>query len=93
MAAQHLVKRGLRWQVGDSHSIRVWQDQWLTTRSTYRVVTPERPGNQIKMVRELLREDRLEWDIELVRGLFLPQDAEAILSILVSESATKDRMV
>ena len=45
------------------------------------------------MVRELLREDGLEWDIELVRGLFLPQDAEAILSIPVSESTAKDRMV
>ena len=60
MAAQHLVKRGLRWQVGDGWSIRVWQDQWLTTRSTYRFVTPERPRNQIKMVRELLREESLE---------------------------------
>ena len=24
MAAQHLVKRGLRWQVGDGCSVRVW---------------------------------------------------------------------
>ena len=31
MAAQHLVKCGLRWQVGDGCSIRVWQDKWLTT--------------------------------------------------------------
>ena len=93
MAAQHLVKWGLRWQVEDGRSIRVWQDQWLTTRSTYRVVTPERPGNQIKMVRELLREEGLEWDTELVRGLFLLQDAEAILSIPISKSVAKDRMV
>ena len=27
MAAQHHVKRALRWQVGDGCSIRVWQDQ------------------------------------------------------------------
>ena len=45
------------------------------------------------MVKELLREGGLEWDIELVRGLFLPQDAEAILSIPINESAAKDRMV
>ena len=44
MAAQHLVKRGLRWQVGDGCSIRVWQDQWLTTRSTYKMATPKIPG-------------------------------------------------
>ena len=45
------------------------------------------------MVRDLLREDGLEWDIELVKGLFFPQDAKAILSIPVSESVAKDRMV
>ena len=55
MATQQLVKRGLRWQVGDGRSIRIWQDQRLSTRNTYRVVTPERAGNQIKMVWELLR--------------------------------------
>ena len=45
------------------------------------------------MVRDLLGEEGMEWDIELVRGLFLPQDAEAILSIPISESIAKDRMV
>ena len=40
-----------------------------------------------------LREDGLEWDIGLVRDLFLPQDAEAILSIPISESFARDRMV
>ena len=93
MATQQLVKRGLRWQVGDGRSIRIWQDQWLSTRNTYRVVTPERAGNQIKMVWELLREENLEWNTELVREIFLPQDAEAILSIPISESRARDRMV
>lgn len=91
--AQHLVKRGLRWQVGDGQGIQIWQDQWISTRSTYRVVTPERLGNQIKMVSDLLKDEGMGWNIELVRGLFLPQDAEAILGILISESAAKDRMV
>lgn len=93
MAAQHLVKRGLRWQVGDGQGIQIWQDQWLTTRSTYQVVTLGRHGNQIKMVSDLLKDKGIGWNIELVKGLFLPQDAEAILGILISESTAKDRMV
>ena len=44
------------------------------------MVSPERPGNQIRMVSELMREGSMEWDIELVKRLFLPQDVEAILS-------------
>lgn len=93
IAAQHLVKRGMRWQVGNGCRIHVWQDQWLTNRSTYRVVSLERLGNQIKMVCELLKEGGKEWDIELVRGFFLKQDVEAILSTPISESIAMDKMV
>lgn len=45
------------------------------------------------MVSDLLKDEGMGWNIELVRGLFLPQDAEAILGILISESVAKDRMV
>ena len=38
------------------------------------------------MVRDLLKEGGKEWDIELVKGLFLPQDVDAILSIPMSDS-------
>ena len=44
------------------------------------------------MIRDLMKGGR-EWDIELVRSLFLPQDADAILSILLSNLVTKDRLV
>ena len=93
MAAQHLVKCGLRWQVGDGCRIHVWQNQWLINRSTYRVVSLERPGIQIKMVCDLLKDGGKEWDIELVIGLFLPQDVEVILSTPINESVAMDRMV
>ena len=45
------------------------------------------------MVRDLLKEGGKEWDIELVKGLFLPQDMDAILSIPMSDLVAKDRLV
>ena len=45
------------------------------------------------MVRDLLREENLEWNTVLVKEMFLPQDAEAILSIPISETRARDRMV
>ena len=44
------------------------------------------------MIRDLMKGGR-EWDIELVRSLFLPQDADVILSIPLSNLVTKDRLV
>ena len=83
----------MRWQVGDGRCIRIWQDQWLSTRSTYRVVTPERAGNHVQMVQDLMSEEKSEWNTVLVKEIFLPQDAEAILSIPISETRARDRMV
>ena len=52
------------------------------------MVTPERPGTYVNMVRDLLKGGK-EWDIELVKGLFLPQDMDAILSIPMSDLVQK----
>ena len=57
------------------------------------MVTPENPGIQVKMVRDLMKEGDREWDIELVKSLFLPRDVEAILSTPLSNLVTKDRLV
>lgn len=45
------------------------------------------------MVKDPLKDERMGWDIEQMKGLFLPQDADAILSIPISESTANDRMV
>ena len=29
MAAQSIIQRGMRWQVGDGNKIRVWHDKWV----------------------------------------------------------------
>ena len=35
MAAQDIVQKGRRWQVGNGRSIMIWQDKWLPFPSTY----------------------------------------------------------
>ena len=34
MAAQPLVRRGMRWQVGDRQQIKVWKDKWIPSPQT-----------------------------------------------------------
>ena len=40
MAGQSIVKKGIRWQVGNGDNIRIWMDKWIPTPSTYKVVSP-----------------------------------------------------
>ena len=44
LATQVVVRRGIRWQVGDGEQVQIWRDKWLHNPSTYRVVTPENSG-------------------------------------------------
>ena len=40
MAAQHIVRSGARWQVGNGQKIRVWSNKWLPIPSTFKVISP-----------------------------------------------------
>ena len=92
-AAQDVVKRGIRWQLGDGEKIQVWKDKWLQQPSTYRVVTPASSSQQVERVCDLIDGDQKEWKEDLIRQCFLPQDVEAILSIPLNAHGARDRMI
>ena len=39
LAAQEVVEKGFRWQVGNGCRIGIWRDKWLPTPSTHKVVS------------------------------------------------------
>ena len=65
-AAQVLVRRGLRWQVGNGENIRIWRDKWLPTPKTYKVVTLERGNILLTMVCDLIDNESKEWKVDVV---------------------------
>lgn len=40
MASTDLLKDGLSWQVDDRHNIKIWEDKWLSTPTSYRTQSP-----------------------------------------------------
>ena len=40
VVARSVLDSGLRWRVGTGNKIRIWQDQWLPTPPSFKVVTP-----------------------------------------------------
>ena len=93
MAAQGVVRKGIRWQVGDGVNIRVWCDKWVPRPSTYMVVSPKKPSPQVALVKDLINRDAFEWDMELVKWYFNAKDASAILGIPLSLSSRRDRLI
>ena len=52
--ALEVIRKGTRWRVGNGRRIHIWEDKWLPTPSTYKVITPPKPINDFPMVSSLI---------------------------------------
>ena len=52
--SRHVLRSGLRWRVGSGSSISVWNDAWLPSPSTFKVITPVRVLNAEATVDSLI---------------------------------------
>lgn len=93
MAAKPVVKGGIRWLVGDGRSIKTWEDAWIPSMESGRVLSPRPEQVGGICVANLLVHSKAEWNVSLVNSAFLPHEAEAILSIPISPITQADTMV
>ena len=93
MAAQEIVRKGSRWQVGNGCSTRIWLDKWLPSPSTYQVSSLVSILPQEARVETLIDRENGMWKSELVRQVFLPHEANIICGIALSASLPVDKLV
>ena len=93
MAAQSIVQRGMRWQVGNGNKIRVWHDKWVPKPCTYKVITMENPNSTNTLVCEFINRATGEWNVDKLNSWFIPKDRDAILGIPLSSNNIYDRLI
>ena len=85
LQGRDLLKRGMRFVIGDGSTISTWVDPWLP-------VHPPRPKqNQVDhclLSNWILRGNK--WNTDQIRELVIEEDAEIILSLKLYSSATQD---
>ena len=79
--AMEIVREGSRWTVGDGISINIWEDRWLPTPSTFKVITPQVDIGDTPQVPSLIDPITRRWRLERLHQFFLPMDITAIMSI------------
>jgi hypothetical protein len=79
-----LLKEGLIWRVGDGTNIRIWRDPWLPSGDT-RKPRSLRGRTPISRVADLLDPTTGDWDADIVRSLFQPEDVKSILAISIRD--------
>ena len=93
MAAQHVVKQGIRWNVGNGEHIRVWGDKWLPSPSTFKVVSPRLFMHADIWVSELISHEPVGWKMQVIDTPFLPHEADIIKSIPLSTHSPPDKLI
>lgn len=93
MVGQNIVKKGMRWQVGNGQSIRIWVDKWTLNPSTYKIVSPSASLPVEARVCELIESNLGMWKVDLIQSIFLPHEAEDMCSIALSSKLPEDKQV
>ena len=93
MAAQHVVKQCIRWNVGNGEHIRVWGDKWLPSPSTFKVVSPRLFMHADTRVSKLISHEPVGWKMQVIDTLFLPHEADIIKSIPLSTHSPPDKLI
>ncbi|XP_050222666.1 uncharacterized protein LOC126672755 [Mercurialis annua] len=92
-ATQKVMRRGVRVRIGDGKSTNIWQDPWLIDKSSGFILSDHRPNLNDSKVWQLFKEETREWDLEILRDLFVEEDQVRILSVPISVRNLKDSWI
>lgn len=93
MVAKDIVEKGARWVIGNGKRVHIWEDRWIPTPDSFKVVSPRSPSNERVMISSLIDKDRRSWDVAKVNNTFLPFEAQVILGIPISPRLPKDSLI
>lgn len=93
MAAKSVLIDGLRWSIGDGEFVHIWNDKWLPTPETFKVMSPRRIIDGREHVSALIDREMGCWKSELIKDLFLPHEANSILAIPLTQMHVSDSIV
>ena len=88
-----IIRRDTRWRMGNGKRIHIWEDRWLPTPSTYKVISPQNHNFEFPMVSSLIDPDTKWWKIEVLHSTFLPFEMETILKIPLSHNLLEDKLI
>ena len=88
-----VIRRGIRWRVGNGKMIHIWEDKWLPNPTTYKVCSPPQDIGDFPMVSSLIDEETRHWKVEMVKRFFLPFEVESIINIPLNYNLLDDSII
>ncbi|XVF53109.1 hypothetical protein PTKIN_Ptkin05aG0073400 [Pterospermum kingtungense] len=91
--AKSVLKKRVRWKVGNGKSIRIWRDKWISTTEDALPATNEGEHDVETKVSELIDDSTKTWRRDLVYEWFNASEADLICSFPISKLGHPDRLV
>lgn len=87
-----LVENWLRWQVGNGTKIKIWEDKWINSPSSFQIQTPINRLPSDARVKKLMVEEGRKWNTRLINEVFWKEEAYLILQIPISQRGGDDQL-
>ncbi|KAL6578159.1 hypothetical protein OROMI_010487 [Orobanche minor] len=78
LATKKLVCSGSVLKIGNGSSVNVWKDPWIPDSNNPRLMSPIITNMEEMKVSNLLQVDKVEWDRDLLKELFLDNDEKGL---------------
>ena len=82
-------KRGCIWRVGTGSQINIWEDPWIPSSPSRKVISP-RGGVMLSKVQDTIDPHTGQWDEALIQSVFTPVDVSRILQIPLQVKVLED---
>lgn len=89
---QPLIRRGLKWVIGNGEQVRVWKDRWISGCSDLSLNGQSATLYPNLLVKDLFVSGTREWDGLNVRSLVGEEEANKILTIRPSVVGSQDKI-
>ena len=93
LKGRDVLLKGARWRVGCGEDISIWNDAWLPSQEHPQILLDIVPGFEDGRVSELINPITRTWDTNLVHGLLSPEEVALVLSIPLSRTLVKDKII
>lgn len=93
LAAQEVIKKGCRKQIGDGKQIDIWKVPWLPCKENGYITTEMPAQLEGEKVCSLMHIKRNEWDEEVLLDICNERDRDLIRKIPLSLRGRKDSWV
>ncbi|OMO59710.1 reverse transcriptase [Corchorus capsularis] len=93
LKGRDLLQYGLRWRIGNGRSVRILHDRWVAKLPGFIPFSGQGKIPDDSLVADLMHEVGFSWDGDLIRSIFIEEEAEAIVQIPLSYRLQNDMLV